>query len=414
MDMRLWATNPFTTTKFVRGKQSSVWDARGKKYLDLQSGTWCNVLGQARPELVHAINKQLKKLTHTGSAFGSEEMDAALKKLSEILPAQLSRAVFLNTGSEAVELALKMARKAAGAGSLAVVEKGYYGATGHAFAISEAGRFAGYMETPHNVHILPAPDCKACPMKRMPFCNGEFPCLDGLAQLAQDKEQRLSAIIYEPVMCAGGIIVPPIGYGARLRALATKCGALLIAEEVTTGIGRTGKWFGFEHDDIVPDILVIGKAIGAGLPVAVVVTTQEVEAKCRGGLLHVQSHQNDPFSAAVARAVLEIIQVNGLVEKAADIGNYFLERLTDLKKETECFEDVRGRGLILGAQLNKDMAIHGRFLAEKCFEKGFIVSFHPASATFRFFPPYIITKEEIDSFIKTLKKLVGTVKIGGC
>lgn len=409
MKTHLWKTNPFLNTKLIKGKGSYVWGDGGRKYLDLQSGLWCNVLGQAHPGLIDAVDRQLKKITHIGAAFASDEMNGALSKLSEILPPRLNRLVFLNTGSEAVELALKMANIAAGAdGVVAVIEKGYYGATSRAFSISEAGRLSGYPAPPSDVLVLPAPDCSTC-LKKVDSSRSsrgcKFLCLDALEHIGLNGT-HLAAVIYEPVMCSGGMIVPPIGYGAKLRELATKCGAFLIAEEVTTGIGRTGKWFGFEHDHIVPDILVIGKAIGAGLPVAVVATTQEVEDKCKGGLIHVQSHQNDPFSAAVAKTVVSIIQKENLVTAVAEKGKYFLDRLLEIKRDTLSLEAVRGRGLIVAAQLCKDLQARGEHISARCLEEGFIVSYHPASATFRFFPPYVITKREIDSFIKVFGELL--------
>jgi 4-aminobutyrate aminotransferase-like enzyme len=286
--MRLWQTNALQEIILVRGQGCTVWDQAGQPYLDLLSGTWCNVLGYGHPRWVKAIQRQVSELAHVGAPFPTGEVGEALSKLGEILPSALNRAVFLNTGSEAVELALKMARAATGATGVAVIEKGYYGATTYALALSEAGRAAPYLPRLGDVHRLPAPTCRRCPAGCSWPC-GDFACLDALRALADEGEGCIAAVLYEPVMAVGGMIVPPPGYGALLRDLATRCGALLIAEEVTTGVGRTGRWFGFEHDGIVPDIVVIGKAIGAGLPVSAVVTTQKVEARCQGVLRHVQS-----------------------------------------------------------------------------------------------------------------------------
>ena len=285
-DVRLWRTHSLCDVTLARGEGCTVWDTTGKAYLDLLAGTWCNILGHNHPRLVEEISSQISKLTHVGSAFPTEEVDRALEKLGEIVPAGLNRAVLLNTGSEAVELALKTARAATGRDEIVVVEKGYYGATTYAFALSEAGRDAAYLPDLGVVHRLPAPTCRRCPVGRTWPCE-TFPCLDSLRTLPEEEKERIAAVLYEPVMAVGGMIVPPPGYGGELRKLASQCGALLIAEEVTSGMGRTGEWFGFEHDAIVPDILVIGKAIGGGLPVSAVVTTAEVETRCAGILRHV-------------------------------------------------------------------------------------------------------------------------------
>ena len=396
--MRLWQTNLLQEVTLVRGQGCTVWDEAGKPYLDLLSGTWCNVLGYGHPRWVEAIQDQVSKLAHVGAPFPTEEVGEALSKLREILPSALNRAVFLNTGSEAVELALKMARAATGTAGIVVIEKGYYGATTYALTLSEAGHAAPYLPHLGDVHRQPAPTCWRCPAERSWPC-GDFACLDSLRALADEGEKHIAAVIYEPVMAVGGVIVPPPGYGARLRDLAERCGALLIAEEVTTGIGRTGHWFGFEHDDIVPDILVIGKAIGGGLPVSAVVTTQEVETRCQGVLRHVQSHQNDPFSGRIAATVISILQEEHLVERAAERGAYLLEGLTKLPSRYPWIWDVRGKGLMLGVELEQDRIAEGTAASRRLLDAGFILDYQPHTATFRLFPPYVITNQEIDRFL---------------
>jgi 4-aminobutyrate aminotransferase-like enzyme len=396
--MRLWQTNPFQEITLVRGQGCTVWDTAGKPYLDLLSGTWCSVLGYAHPQWVAAVQSQAARLTHVGAPFLTEEIDEALAKLQEILPSALDRAVFLNTGSEAVELALKMARAATGADRIVVIEKGYYGATSYALALSEVGRAAPYLPHIEGIHRLPAPFCHRCPAGLSWPC-GSFACLDFLRALADEADAEIAAVIYEPVMGAGGVIVPPPGYGAQLRDLASRCGALLIAEEVTTGMGRTGRWFGFEHDDIAPDILVIGKIIGAGLPVSAVVTAEDVETRCKGALRHVQSHQNDPFSGAVAATVVSILQEEKLVERAAALGAYLLEALQALQAKHPCIQDVRGKGLMLGLELAENRADKGMDVFRQLLDWGFIVDYQPHTATFRLFPPYVISVEEIDRFL---------------
>lgn len=396
--LRLWKTHSLCDVTLVRGEGSTVWDATGKAYLDLLAGTWCNILGHNPPRLVEAISHQISKLTHVGSAFPTEEVDQALEKLSEIVPARLNRAVFLNTGSEAVELALKMARAATGRDGIVVIEKGYYGATTYAFALSEAGRCASYLPDVGVVHRLPTPTCRRCPVGQTWPCE-TFPCLDSLRILSEEEKECIAAVMYEPVMAVGGMIVPPPGYGGELRKLASQYGAFLIAEEITTGVGRTGRWFGFEHDAIVPDILVVGKAIGGGLPVSSVVTTADVETRCDGILRHVQSHQNDPFSGRIAATVISILQEEGWVTRVAELGEYLLNRLRELQaKHTEIW-DVRGKGLMIGIELTPAFAPKGAAIKRRLMDEGFIVDYQPHTATFRLFPPYVISKKEIERFL---------------
>ena len=401
-NIRLWQTHALQDITLVHGQGCTVWDSRGKPYLDMLSGTWCNILGYGHPRWAKTIQSQTLKLAHVGAAFPTEEVHYALAKLREILPPALNRMVLLNSGSEAVELALKMAWAATGAEGVVVVEKGYYGATICALGLSEVGRVMSYLPRLADVHRLPLPTCRCCPAGRSWPCE-EFACLDSLRALAERGGGNVAAVIYEPVMAGGGMIVPPPGYGTHLRELATRCGALLIAEEVTTGLGRTGHWFGFERDGMVPDVLVIGKALGGGLPVSAVVTTQEVEALCQGVLRHVQSHQNDPFSGRIAATVISIIQDECLVERAAGNGTYLLERLQALQPKHPCLWDVRGKGLMLGIELRKGWVDNGTTVSRRLLEAGFIVDYQPQTTTFRLFPPYTISIENMDRFLAAFK-----------
>jgi 4-aminobutyrate aminotransferase-like enzyme len=403
--MHLWRTHSLCDVTLVRGEGCTVWDATGKAYLDLLAGTWCNILGHNHPRLIEAVSHQVSKLTHVGSAFFTEEVDLALEKLGEIVPPTLNRAVFLNTGSEAVELALKMARAATGRDEIVVIERGYYGATTYAFALSEAGRNATYLPDVGVVHRLPAPTCRRCPVKRTWPCEA-FPCLDSLRTLSEEEQGRIAAVMYEPVMGVGGMIVPPPGYGRELRNLASQCGALLIAEEVTSGVGRTGRWFGFEHDAIVPDILVVGKAIGGGLPVSAVVTTADLETRCAGILRHVQSHQNDPLSGRIAAAVISVLQEEGLIARVAELGEYLLSRLGELQSKNTAIWDIRGKGLMIGIELDQALILKGEAIEQQLIQAGFIVDYQPHTATFRLFPPYIISREEIDRFLKAFARVL--------
>ena len=404
--MRLWQTNPFQTVTITRGEGCTVWDASGKPYLDMLSGVWCSVLGYGHPRWISAIREQVSILTHVGWPFMTAEINYGLSKLSEILPPELNRVVFLNTGSEAVELGLKMALAATGGDAVVVMERGYYGATACALSLSEAGRTADYLPSFGKVHRLPLPDCRRCPVGCSWPCDGRFPCLDGLAELAESSEKHIAAVLYEPIL-GGGIFVPPPSYGARLRALATRCNALLIAEEVTTGIGRTGRWFGFEHENIVPDILIIGKAIGGGLPVSVVVTTDDVEARCEGTLgRHVQSHQNDPYSGRIAATVISILQEEHLVERSTDRGSYLMAGLRGLQSSGPWIRDVRGKGTMVGVELHQKWSGKGMEMSQRLLEAGFIVDYHAPTATFRLFPPFIISTEEVDAFLQAFRQVL--------
>jgi len=401
--VRLWNTNPVHGIRLTGGKGSTLYDEQGRTYIDMLSGTWCNVLGYGHLRLRRAVEEQARGLFQTGAAFGTRQIEEGLGELASILPPELERAVFLNSGSEAVELALKMAHAATGKAGVVVAEKGYYGGTVYALSLSEVGRSASYLPKAGNVLRVMAPHCARCP--RSTECGeGEFPCLNVLEELPP--QDWPAAILYEPLL-GGGILVPPIGYGARLKEFARSFGALLISEEVTTGMGRTGKWFGYQHENIVPDILVVGKAIGGGLPVSSVVTTKEVEERAVPVLgRHVQSHQNTPFSGRVAAEVIGAIRDEDLVERSEEMGEYLLSGLREIQKRFPCIREVRGRGLMVGAELTPEDAPRGGGMSKRLVEKGFLQDFHQLTSTFRLYPPFVITKDEIENFLEAFENVL--------
>ena len=304
---------------------------------------------------------------------------------------------------EAVELALKMAHAATGRAGVVVAEKGYYGGTVYALSLSEAGRNASYLPNPGKALRVAAPHCIRCSCT-VECGDGEFPCLNVLGELAA--EEWPAAILYEPLL-GGGILVPPLGYGARLKEYARSLGALFISEEVTTGMGRTGKWFGFQHENIVPDILVVGKAIGGGLPVSAVVTTKEVEERALSVMgRHVQSHQNTPFSGRIAAEVIGAIRDEGLVERSEAMGEVLLSGLRGVQERFPCIREVRGRGLMVGAELTPEAAPRGAGMSKRLVEKGFIQDFHQLTSTFRLYPPFVITGDEIGNFLKAFESVL--------
>lgn len=396
--MEILNTSQFSELCLVKGKGCWVWDKNGSRYLDLLAGTWSNVLGHCHPKFTRRIQSQLGRLVHVGSREITCEIRDASERLAEVLPGKLNRVTFLSTGSEAVELAIKIARIATGRQNILGFRQGYYGATNQALALSEFGRDKPYLAPyrPVQDFRIPAPDCGRCAFDTHPS-QCEFRCLNSWADEAEDQvNNQTAAILFEPII-ASQMIVPPSGYANRLSEIASRWNSLIIAEEVTTGVGRTGRWFGFQRDGISPDILVLGKALGNGLPVAAVITTNEVEEACLGYLKHVQSHQNDPLSGAAATAVIEIIDEERLIERVKQMGIYLMEGLKQLQKEHVGIKGVHGVGLMVALELDGERCMErGSQIQQVLKESGIIVDYRSEAACFRFFPPYIITQEQID------------------
>ena len=395
------------TVTLVKGEGCTVWDNDGKAYLDLLSGYWCNVLGHSNPELIEPVKEQLSKLVNVKSSFRTNEIDDAISKLEQILPPELNRIAFLNSGSEAVDLSLKIARAATGRSGIIVHDIGYYGATSYTLALSGAGHGASYLPDPGEIHRIPAPRCNECSYASRGDCK-DFQCLGSIKKIVESGNENIAAIIYEPI-CGAGILVPPLGYGARLKEYTKELGAVLIAEEVTIGMGKTGRWFAFQHDDFVPDILVMGKALGGGFPISLVVTTEEVEEKSKGSLIHVQSHQNDALTGKVIETMIEVIEKKNLITEVVEKGDYWLRVLEEMREKTDNICDVRGRGLMFGVQLSPEKVSKGANAQAELMKRGYITDFHKSSNTFRFFPPFIITHEEIDRFNKDFEEIISSI-----
>ncbi|HEV8251224.1 MAG TPA: aspartate aminotransferase family protein, partial [Gaiellaceae bacterium] len=222
----------------------------------------------------------------------------------------------------------------------------------------------------------------------------------------------LCAFIAEPVLSAGGIIVPPDGYFDRVRELCDERGMLLVLDEAQTGFGRLGTMFGFQHDRAVPDLVAVSKTLGGGLPLAATITSAAIEEDCAAkGFLHVTSHVSDPLPAAAGLAVLDVLVEEDLVERARTRGEYMLERLRELQAEHEHIGDVRGRGLLVGVELVEDRDSRapanalGAAVTNECFERGLSMNITRTGGNancFRIAPPLVVTEEEIDLAIEIM------------
>ncbi len=404
--MELFRCSPLRSIEPVRGEGCYVWDQSGKKYLDLLSGLWCLGLGYSHPGFNAAVRGQLDKLINVGTGIVPEEIYEAMEALRTITPAALKRVVFLSSGSEAVEFSLKAACAATGRSRIVGLERGYYGATSRTFVLSAAGRQVDYIPHSKDPQIT-SPFCTQCPIQQTyPDCK--FECLHAsVKRIAEELDvENIAAVIFEPVQAGPGVMVPPPGYLQALAELVQSWGALLISEEVTTGMGRTGRWFGFEHGGIIPDILVLGKILGNGFPVSAVITTEAVEEACMDKVRHVQSHQNDALSGKVVTTTIQIMQAEGLIEQSARMGDYLLDGLQQLCDKHSIVSEARGCGLIAGLELQPGAEEAGLQLYEALADEGIIIDYQPHTRTFRFLPAFVITQADIDVVIHTLDKLI--------
>ena len=405
----LFQVVPFRGPVLKMGKGSFVYDTSGRKFLDMMSGQFSLVFGHSLPEFNDLISSQLDKIIHTSTAHLTEEVLTAVSDMASITGEPLTKTVFLSTGAEAVECALRYAKFFTKKKGIAAISAGYHGLTLAAQSLSFSGQYA-VPPVSFSYH-LPIPNHVTGGKKL--FRQVED-CLDESRRLLNRYKDGMAAIIAEPVISVGGMIFPPKDYFLGLRKLADEAEALLIFDECQTGLARTGKWFAYQHYGIVPDILVTAKAAGLGLPVSAVTFNWKIAAAVEGKYIHFSSHQNDPLGAVVFSFLVSYIKKNGIMDKIKNSGDYLLLRLVELSREENWLIHPRGLGLMLGFDLPEKVFCGGRNPGEEltsCLEKnGVIIQAVRKGKTFRILPSYLISHDEIDLFINALKKSFRQIK----
>ena len=401
-----------------------VRDSTGQAILDFTSGQMSSILGHSHPDVVRTVTESVSTLDHLYSGMLSRPVVDLARRLTATLPESLSKVLLLTTGAESNEAALKMAKLATGRFEIVSFDRSWHGMTsGAASATFSAGRHGYGPPMPGNL-TLPTPNAY-----RSPFRNAdgsydwEGELAYGFALIDQQSSGSLAACILEPILSSGGIIEPPVGYLRRLQEMCVERGMLLILDEAQTGLGRTGDMYAFERDGVVPDILTLSKTLGAGLPVAAVVTSEEVERLCHDrGFLFFTTHVSDPLAASVALTVLDVIEREGLVERAALVGKVLEERLLDMMHRFDVVGDVRGRGLLRGLELVTDKASKapadelGRAVTAACLERGLhvnIVQLPGMGGVFRIAPPLTISEDDLHAGADILDASIAEVLARG-
>lgn len=384
---------PYADEVIVRAEGSWLWDADGKRILDLASGMFCALVGHQHPTVTERLVTQTRSLLHTGTQYLSPAVLEASRKLAEIAPGDLSQSVLLSTGTEANEFALWLARNVTGKQMILGFSRGYYGTSVGTKACSSL--FSdNAVAIPGFARIPLAERCMEC--FRRPDANCEASCLVDVEEMLQSELQNLAAIIVEPIVSAGGMLYPPTAYMRRLKQICEERKALFIADEAQTCLGRTGRWFAIEHHGIVPDVLVLAKGAGNGFPVsAVMVSDQIAQRLAENWKFHLSSHQSDPLPAVALGAVIDVVREENLLSAAVEKGAYFKHGLEQLAARYPAVQHVRGIGLMLGFDVVADNeAVHWFML--NCRRRGVHVTYTFASPTIRILPPLTISTAEID------------------
>jgi acetylornithine/N-succinyldiaminopimelate aminotransferase len=367
----------------VSGRGSRVTDTAGREYVDLTSGWGVCAIGHCHPTLVAAISEQAARLMQTTNVFYTlPQLDLA-EALAQLAPGALTRSFFVNSGTEAVEGALKLAHRATGRRKFVSVLNSFHGRTLGALSVIGQAKH----RDPYRA-LLPE-------AVNVPFGDADA------AARAIDAET--AAFIVEPVQGEGGVNPAPPGYLARLRELCDASGALLILDEVQTGIGRTGKMLALEHDGVVPDVLTLGKGLGGGFPVAAFLCSESVAATVKLGD-HGGTYVGNPLACAAALATLRVVREEKLSERAAEVGERLLAKLRAIAAEhPQLAKEARGRGLLLGLELRD--AERAGTLAKRALAAGVLVNV-TAGNVMRLFPALNIDEDELNGAVDVLLGLV--------
>ncbi|WP_249999641.1 aspartate aminotransferase family protein [Actinoplanes sp. M2I2] len=418
--VRYSGAGQFVPEIIERAEGSFVHTADGRRLLDFTSGQMSAILGHSHPAVVATVQRQVATLDHLFSGMLSRPVVELARRLAESLPEPLSKVLLLTTGAESNEAAIRMAKLVTGGHEIVSFARSWHGMTQAAANATYSSGRKGYGPAAPGNFAIPTPNAY-----RPDFtdANGE---LDWRKQLDfsfdlfdAQSVGSLAACIVEPILSSGGVLDLPPGYLAALRDKCHERGGLLILDEAQTGLCRTGDWYAFQRDGVTPDILTLSKTLGAGLPLAAVVTTPEIEQTAHDrGFLFFTTHVSDPLVAAVGNTVLDVLQAERLDDRATELGAYLRKGLTALGENHAVIGDVRGRGLLVGLELVLDRETKepsdelGAAVTRRCLELGLhmnVVQLPGMGGVFRIAPSLTSSIAELDLGLEILDQAIGDV-----
>ena len=366
----------------------TITDSEGREFIDCLGGYGMFALGHRHPKVVEAVEKELHAMPMCGKVLFNRPMGELAELLAEITPGDLQYSFFVNSGTEAVEGCLKVARLATKRSKFVAAENAFHGKT--MGSLTATGR-----------------DLYREPFKPLLDCFTHVPYGDASA-LEAVVDEETAAVILEPIQGEGGIIVPPAGYLKEAKAICEAKGALLIADEVQTGIGRTGTWFGVEHDDVKPDLMACAKALGGGvMPLGAIIGTPAAwQGLIEAPFLHTSTFGGNQMACAAGVATIKAIKEEDLLRRSAETGAYFKAGLEQIQKEfPEVIAEVRGKGMMLGVELTREGA--GGMLMSLMIDKSIIVAYTLNNPkVIRIEPPLVMPKEVVDYVLENFRSAV--------
>lgn len=392
-------------------KAEGIWieDTAGRRYMDFH-GNSVHHIGYGHPRLIAAIKDQLDQLPFAPRRFTNEPAVQLAEKLGQIAPGDLSKVLVTTGGSDAVEVALKIARAATGRFKTISFWDAFHGAGFGAASVGGEATFRSHIAGPLMTgaeHVAPF-NCYRCPYNHAGPDVCGLACA-GMIDYVLGRETDVAAVIAEPMRAVP--VVPPPGFWKQVREACNRHGALLIMDEIPTGLGKTGRMFAFEHDDVIPDIVILGKALGGGvLPIAAVIARRELDV-CGDFAIGHYTHEKNPVTARAALTTLQIIEDEGLVQRSAELGAHALDRLHAFAPRSPFVGDIRGRGLMLGVEIVEDRATKTAApdRAERIYYRSLAagLSFKiSAGCVLTLSPPLTIAKTDLDRALHIVEQAI--------
>jgi 4-aminobutyrate aminotransferase / (S)-3-amino-2-methylpropionate transaminase / 5-aminovalerate transaminase len=382
----------------ARGEGSMLFDEDGNEYIDFIAGIGVGSVGHCHPHYVESLKRQLERLTF--GSFTTETRARFLTQLAGLTPEGLTRIQLFSGGAEAVEAALRLAKAATGKHEVIGFWGGFHGKTGGVLGLLGSEFKHGLGPFLPGRYVSPYADCYRCPLKlRFPECG--IACAEFLRDVIRYQTGgEISAVIVEPIQGTAGNVVPPPGFLQAVQSIAKEHNALLIADEMLSGFGRTGAMWGASHERVVPDIMTAGKGIGGGFPLSAVISTDQLTSRApwSNPSASSSSYGGNPLAAAAGLATLEILLKEDLIRNAERVGKVMLARLEAMKERHRCIGEVRGKGLMLGIELVRDRQTKEplgkdvtRALYQECLRRGLVAMTY--SPSIRINPPLVIQEQ---------------------
>jgi acetylornithine aminotransferase len=373
----------------VRAENCHLFDSQGKRYVDLESGVWCTSVGHANPRILRVLAEQSSRISHTGYAYSNAAVEEAAEEFLSLLGFDGGKCVFLCSGSEAVEYGVRVAQSLIDRPLLMTMTDSYFGAYGSA---SKKQKDEWY--------CFDWTSCAAC--------GESSECDDDCEHWAAIPWERIGGFLFEPGSSSGLVRFPPEKLIRKIVQVAKESDGVVLVNEVTTGVGRTGDWFGYQHYGISPDIVAMGKGVGNGYPVSVTAFASGVVNRLGSRpVKYAQSHQNDPLGAVVAREVVRIIREEGLIERGRKIAATLVSGLEGIKARTGQIKETRARGLMVAVELEDDAGASFTARTQReLMDRGFILARRPDTNVLRIDPSLTIDRNDIERFLETFENVL--------